>query len=161
MAILYKSVYVPSDLLEALGDDTGIWWSDPAIEPVIHEAIRAWLKRDIAVPTGEALVAETGYQWKELFLPTGTKLRACFGRKPYFAAVDGAEIRCGGQVTSPSSFANLHGSGNRNAWKAIWLRFHASEQWLLADTCRTMQKSAILRLFSVEKKGTPVGVPKG
>ena len=41
MAILYKSVYVPSDLLEALGDDTGIWWSDPAIEPVIHDAIRA------------------------------------------------------------------------------------------------------------------------
>ncbi|WP_229417116.1 hypothetical protein [Massilia sp. Root418] len=48
---------------------------------------------------------------------------------------------------SPSCFANLHGSGNRNAWKAIWLRFPGSDEWLLADVCRSARKAAIARLL--------------
>lgn len=147
MAVLYKSVYIPSDLLEALGDDAGVWWSDPKLEPIIHEAIRAWLKRTAVAPTEQAAVAESGYQWKELFLPDRTKLRTCFDRKPYFALVDGTEIKYGEQITSPSGFANLFGSGNRNAWKSIWLRFPGSEQWALADTCRTLQTGAMARMF--------------
>jgi hypothetical protein len=148
MAILYKSVPIPSDLLEALGDDTGLWWSSPEIEPIIHEAIRAWLKSPrTAKPQLRAAAAETGYQWKQLFLPEGTKLRASFGGKPYFAVVAGTEIKHEEHIISPSGFANLHGSGNRNAWKAIWLRLPGSEQWMLADTCRALQASAMARMF--------------
>jgi hypothetical protein len=47
---------------------------------------------------------------------------------------------------SPSRFANLQGSGNRNAWKAIWLRLPGSDEWLLADVCRSARKAAIARL---------------
>ena len=50
-------------------------------------------------------------------------------------------------MLSPSAFANLRGSGHRNAWKALWLRFPGSEQWILADTCRAQQKALIARLF--------------
>jgi len=48
---------------------------------------------------------------------------------------------------SPSQFANLRGSGNRNAWKAVWLRLPGSDEWLLADVCRSARKMAIARLL--------------
>ncbi len=117
MAVLHTSVYFPSDLLEALGEHTGHFWSDPAMEP---------------------------------FLPEGTRLRASFDRKSYFAVVEGTEIKYGEYAISPSCFANLHGSGNRNAWKAIWLRFPGSAEWLLADVCRSAKKAAIARLLGSE-----------
>jgi len=46
----------------------------------------------------------------------------------WFAVVEGAEIQYGGHAISPSCFANLQGSGNRNAWKAVWLRLPGSEE---------------------------------
>ena len=85
---------------------------------------------------------------RDRFLPDGTKLRANFGQEPYFAIVQGAEIKCGERAVSPSCFANLHGSGNRNAWKAIWLRLPGSDAWLLADVCRSAQKASITRLLA-------------
>jgi len=149
MAVLHTSVYFPSDLLEALGKHTGHFWSDPAMEPIIHDAVRAWMKPAPAAqsqqPPSER--PDAGYQWKQVFLPEGTRLRASFGRQPYFAVVDGAEIKYGEHAISPSCFANLYGSGNRNAWKAIWLRFPGSEEWLLADVCRSARKAAIARLL--------------
>lgn len=82
-----------------------------------------------------------------MFLPEGTRLRASFGGKPYFAVVEGAQIKYGKHVISPSGFANLEGSGNRNAWQAVWLRFPGSEEWLLADVCRAARNAAIARMF--------------
>jgi len=61
--------------------------------------------------------------------------------------VEGDEIKYGQQALSPSRFANLQGSGNRNAGKAIWLRLPGSDQWLLADVCRSARQAAIARLL--------------
>jgi hypothetical protein len=61
--------------------------------------------------------------------------------------VEGTQIKHGEHAVSPSCFANLHGSGNRNAWKAIWLRLPGSDEWLLADVCRSARKAAIARLL--------------
>jgi hypothetical protein len=44
MAVYEKQVRLPSDVLEELGDHSGRWWSDPALEPVIVEAIRTFIK---------------------------------------------------------------------------------------------------------------------
>jgi hypothetical protein len=44
MAVYEKQVRLPSDVLDELGDHSGRWWSDPALEPVIVEAIRAFIK---------------------------------------------------------------------------------------------------------------------
>jgi hypothetical protein len=151
MAICKLPVYVPSDVLEALGAHTGHFWSDRALEPIIADAILASIKP--APPAGQQPATATdpasdvGYQWKQLFLPEGTKLRASFGGQPYFAVVEGAQIKHGAHAVSPSCFANLQGSGNRNAWKAVWLRFPGSVEWLLADTCRAARKAAIARMF--------------
>lgn len=149
MGILQVSVRLPSDILEELGALTGHRWNSWELEPIICDAIRGYMNPP--APTkqeGASANAESGYQWKQLFLPAGTRLRASFGRVPYFAVVKDAEIRFGELAVTPSGFANLQGSGNRNAWKAVWLRFPGNEQWVLADVCRTKQKAAIARLFA-------------
>ena len=144
-------IRVPADVLEALGKFTGNFWSDSlSLEPYVVEALRNYMDPPPAPQQQPAAQSEAGYQWKEVFLPEGTRLRANFDRQPYFATVEGAEIRFGKHAVSPSCFANLHGSGNRNAWKAVWLRLPGSDEWLLADVCRSARKAAIARLLSGE-----------
>lgn len=138
---------LPNELMEEFGAFTGLHWCGWEIEAPICDAIRAYMKPQPAAQPQQDAVIDAGYQWKQVFLPEGTRLRASFGRAPYFAVVQGSEIRSGEQSLSPSAFANLKGSGNRNAWKAVWLRFPGSEQWILADTCRAQQKTQIARLF--------------
>jgi hypothetical protein len=143
-------VFISVKTLEALGKFTGNWWSDTyAMEPFILEAIDNYIKAPAAQQQQQrpAAPSEAGYQWKQLFLPEGTRLRASFGKQPYYATVEGTQIKYGEHAVSPSCFANLHGSGNRNAWKAIWLRFPGSDEWLLADVCRSARKAAIARLL--------------
>jgi len=148
MAIVYKSVQLPSDLLEALGDDADCFWSSPELEPVICDAIRAWLKRAPTEQLQPATESDAGYQWKQVFLPEGTKLRSSFDNEAWFATVEGGKIKYDRQAVSPSHFSNLRGSGNRNAWKTIWLRLPGSEKWLLADICRSVQRAAIARMMN-------------
>jgi hypothetical protein len=156
MGILHHSVHLPADVLVELGEFTGIFWSSFELEPVICNAIRDYINppQPAAQMQSEA-TTETGYQWKQVFLPEGTRLRASFGRTPYFAVVQGNDIRYGEHSVSPSGFANLQGSGNRNAWKAVWLRFPGSAQWVLADACRALQRAAIASIFA----GSPVVAP--
>jgi hypothetical protein len=148
MQTLDCPIRVPSDVLEALGEFTGHFWSDSlALEPFICEAIRNYMRPAPAAQTQPASASEAGYQWKQLFLPEGTRLRASFGGHSYFAQVQGDAIKYGEDAISPSRFANLQGSGNRNAWKAIWLRLPGSDEWLLADVCRSARKAATARLL--------------
>ncbi|HEY1150344.1 MAG TPA: hypothetical protein VGF27_17320 [Pseudoduganella sp.] len=100
--------------------------------------------------------ASSGYQWKQVFLPDGTRLRASFGGHNYFARVEGGEIKYGEHAMSPSRFANLQGSGNRNAWRAVWLCLPGSQEWVLADVCRSARQAAIARLIG---DGAPAGGP--
>lgn len=153
---------LPNELMEEFGAFTGMHWADWQIEPAICDAIRAYMRPQPAAQPQQAAaeVADAGYQWKQVFLPEGTRLRASFGRAPYHAVVRGGDIRCGEQALSPSAFANLKGSGNRNAWKAVWLLFPGSEQWVLADTCRAQQKAVIARLFgAAEPQQVPAPCP--
>jgi hypothetical protein len=127
MPTLLHPIYLPADLLEELAKRTGHFWSGPENEAIVVEAVRALLKPEPAAPSARALPvapaamtapapvpaarSDAGYQWKQVFLPEGTTLRACFGGRPYFATVEGAQIQYGGHAISPSGFANLHGSG--------------------------------------------------
>ncbi|MCU6497019.1 hypothetical protein LPN04_04340 [Rugamonas sp. A1-17] len=148
-------IRVPDDVLVELGEFTGNFWSDSlAQEPFVIEAIRNYINPPPPPSQQPAATTETGYQWKQVFLPEGTRLRASFGHQRYFATVVGAEINYEGHTVSPSCFANLCGSGNRNAWKAVWLRLPGSNEWLLADVCRLAQTAAIARL---QEGGAQVG----
>jgi hypothetical protein len=148
MPTLDYPIRVPSDVLQTLGEFTGQSWSDGlALEPFICEAIRNYVQPAPATRAQPCSATGERYQWKQLFLPAGTRLRASFGGHNYFARVEGGEIRYGEEVMSPSRFANLQGSGNRNAWKAIWLCLPGSENWLLAAVGRSGRKAAIARLL--------------
>jgi hypothetical protein len=144
-------IYLPSDMLEELGEHAGIFWSHPDIGDVICDMVRSCIHPTAATAGAAANnsedLAPAGYQWKQVFLPSGTVLRASFGGQPYFAVVEGSLISFDQRKLSPSAFANLQGSGNRNAWKAVWLRFPGSVEWLRADVCRAARQSAIARLF--------------
>lgn len=161
MSTFHFPIRVPAEMLEALGEFTGHFWSDTlSLEPFICEAITNYMNAPSAPQpqsTQSSEPSELGYQWKEVFLPEGTKLRASFARQPYFASVQGAEIKYGEHAVSPSCFANLHGSGNRNAWRAVWLRLPGSDAWLRADACRAVQKAAMARLLTGETR--PVSAP--
>ena len=53
MATYNLPIYVPADLMQALGEHTGHFWSDPAMEPIIYDAIRAWMKPAPAAPAAQ------------------------------------------------------------------------------------------------------------
>ena len=108
MSSLWFPIRVPGELLEALGEHTGVFWSDSLrMEPFICEAIRGYMKPPPAVEQQPQAPSEAGYQWKQVFLPDGTRLRASFSGKSYFAVVEGAEIRHGDRSMSPLSLIHI------------------------------------------------------
>jgi hypothetical protein len=62
MAVYEKQVRLPSDVLQDLGDHSGRWWSDPALEPIIVEAIRAFIKPALARRQEPTQSDTAGYQ---------------------------------------------------------------------------------------------------
>jgi len=77
-----------------------------------------------------------GFQWKNVFLPEGTKLRTSYRDTVEFAKVIGDHIlSADGHPLTPSVFANQHATG-RNAWRFIWLRFPGEGHWTRAADCR-------------------------
>jgi hypothetical protein len=164
MSYLNRTIYMPWELLKAFSEHTGLFWSSVEIEGAICDAIAAAMKPEPVQGAGPALegAAAQGYQWKQVFLPEGTVLRASFGRQPYYAAVEGGEIKYGEFSLSPSAFANLQGSGNRNAWKAVWLRFPGFKDWVRADECRAVRQVVTARLFEpghLDETGDPERKP--
>ncbi|MRV73384.1 hypothetical protein GJ700_16860 [Duganella sp. FT92W] len=150
-----RTIYMPTDLLQAFSKHTGLSWSSIEIEGAVCDAMAEAMKpRSEQAPAPQAAMVG-GYQWKQLFLPVGTMLRASFGRDPYYAVVDGNEIKYGEFSLSPSAFANLQGSGNRNAWKAVWLRFPGFRDWVRADECRAMRQAATARMFEPSEPFEP------
>lgn len=149
MSYIHRSVHMPMELLTAFSQHTGLSWAGIEIEGAICDAIAAAMQPQPQSAHREApqVDSASGYQWKQVFLPEGTVLRASFGRQPYYAVVEGSETKYGEFSLSPSAFANLQGSGNRNAWKAVWLRFPGFKDWVRADGCRALRLAATARLF--------------
>lgn len=77
-----------------------------------------------------------GYQWKSLFLPSGTQIRMPYKGAYYYAKVEGDEILYEGKPTSPSRLANTITRSSRNAWRDLWIKRPSDREWALADDCR-------------------------
>lgn len=140
--------HIPTDVLHGLIDRTGEGWFGPKTEAVVCRLIREWMaagapatpdtrERDTTPAPSPARDGSQGYQWKQLFLPNGTELRATFCGKSTYAKVQDEVILCDGAPTTPSRLANASGCGTRNAWRAIWLRFPGDRAWKLAAACRS------------------------
>ena len=78
-----------------------------------------------------------GYQWKSLFLPSGTKIRVAIRARVHHAAVDGDYIYHDGEQVSPAQLVNKLAGSTRNAWKHVWLLLPGESRWQLAETVRT------------------------
>lgn len=148
-------LHLPDDVFHALTEHTGEGWYGPKTEAALSELIRNCIRNTAAAPSmldDEADEAEhsdrpapapslpqdasKGYQWKQLFLPNGTELRATFGGRSSYAKVQDEAILCDGEPTTPSRLANARGCGTRNAWHSVWLKFPGEATWKLARRCR-------------------------
>lgn len=106
------------------------------VAEVASRAITAWIEQH-SVPTPEESTALLGgFQWKEVFLPTGTKLRIVIKRKIFHAEVVGDQIVFNGQPVTPASLVNQLAATKRNAWKHIWLLLPGETKWQLAGAMR-------------------------
>jgi hypothetical protein len=85
-----------------------------------------------------AAPASRGYQWKDLFLPNGTELRAIYCGRSTYATVEDEKIISDDGPTTPSRLANRQGCGTRNAWQTVWLRMPGSTRWQRAADCRRL-----------------------
>jgi hypothetical protein len=120
---------------------------------IAAEAIEAWTRKKI--PDAIPMPAAGGYQWKSLFLATGTLLRTVFGGKNYHCTVEGDQILYNGKPVSPSGFVNAVGGIRRNAWRCTWILFPDSKDWKLADTLRTRERPRRARKPARDIQQTP------
>ena len=99
-------------------------------EEVVLIALKEWMARQYGQPT------DRGYQWKELFLPHGTRLRISHRGLCYFAQVEGDLLMADGKMVTPSSWATEVCGSVRNAWRDICLRRNHLEPWTKASDWR-------------------------
>lgn len=133
-----QPVYLPiSDFLNL---ELHLMDTHPGVKPeaFVTELVQRWLTADMERlalrKNGQPM---RGFQWKNIFLPDGTRLRTRYGDNIEFAKVAGNHIVTDdGESFTPSLFANRHAKG-RNAWRFVWLRFPGDDYWIRAADCRT------------------------
>lgn len=104
---------------------------------VVSAAIDYWLDNASWKPELLAESNTQGYQWKTLFLPTGTQVRMQYKGAYSYANVDGDNLVYQGKGISPASLANTIAGSSRNAWRDLWIKRPDDKEWKLADDCRT------------------------
>jgi hypothetical protein len=132
-------IYLSSDVYLALVNRTGEPCYGDKSEAVLSSLILNWIAGAASEPEPRADDKTTitrGYQWKQVFLPDGTELRATFQGRSTYAKVENEKIIHSGESITPSQLANENGCGTRNAWRAIWLKFPGASKWELAVRCR-------------------------
>ena len=106
-------------------------------------AIRAWMVKN--APDAFPMPVTNGFQWKQLFLPSGTLLRTVFDGKNYHCRVEGDHLIHDGEATSPSRFVNGIGGVRRNAWQVVWLLFPDCPTWQRAAALRAKTTASLQR----------------
>lgn len=87
-----------------------------------------------------------GYQWKGLFLPSGTRLRMWHGDRQHYAEVEDDDIVFEGRQVSPAQMANSVAGNTRNAWRDISLMLPGETQWKPASLRRRQARQLEERL---------------
>lgn len=118
-------------------------------ESFIIELVQRWLAMDMErLALRRNGPAIRGFQWKNVFLPDGTRLRATYQGVSEFAKVlDDRILSDDGESLTPSQFANRHANG-RNAWRFIWIRFPGDAHWIRAIDCRLRSDEQLQRKAS-------------
>lgn len=112
---------------------------DPAV--LVSTAVDYWLDNASWKPELLSQSDARGYQWKSVFLPSGTQIRMPYKGNYFYAKVEGDEIIYNGKPTSPGALANTIAHSSRNAWRDLWVKRPDDKEWLLADTLRPETKA--------------------
>ena len=97
----------------------------------LSHAIKHWIaaQREAAEPV-------RGFQWKCLFLPSGSRLRMTHDGECHYARVAGEELQYNGVSVSPRQFTLMVAGPGRNAWREIWVRLSGEKNWVCAAKLR-------------------------
>lgn len=104
---------------------------------IVSIAIDYWLDNASWKPELLSESDTRGYQWKNLFLASGTQIRMQYKGAYFYAKVDGDEIIYDDKPISPGSLANTIAGNSRNAWRDLWVKRPEDKEWKLADECRS------------------------
>jgi hypothetical protein len=136
---------LPTHLLTELALHLRNSGSDLSVTQAVTAAIRAWITANTPQPSPAPADPETsqGYQWKTLFLPSGTELRMSTRESTYRARVEGDNIMFQGRRVSPRGMTLAIAGEGRNAWRDVWLKLPGERYWKQAIRCRNDQERAI------------------
>ena len=132
---------------------------------VVSAAIDYWMDNASWKPELLSKTDTQGYQWKNVFLPSGTQIRMQYKGEYSYAKVEGDSVIFNGKSISPSVLANTIAGGSRNAWRDLWIKRPGptgEKEWKLADDIRHLadqtQKSSEKFLRLVDEKGEEAGL---
>jgi hypothetical protein len=103
---------------------------------IVGQALYAWIAADQAARSAEPREALHGYQWKSLFLPTGTVLRTVVRKQQFVARVEDDALLADGHAITPAQFVSGTHGYCCSAWTSIWLLFPGTTEWVRADRVR-------------------------
>ena len=112
--------------------------SSLSITEAIARAVGQWIQNEQAAET-----SLTGYQWKCLFLPSGTRLRMSCADQLFYGEIVGDSLIYRDQVMSPSRMAAAVAGEPRNDWRDLWVRRPQDKEWFPADKLRREINSRI------------------
>lgn len=82
-----------------------------------------------------------GYQWQNVFLSNGTKLRMSYKGTAYYAEIRHEKLLFNGEMMSPSQFARgVANNTSRNAWNDIFVQFPGDAGWKSSDDLRRQDR---------------------
>jgi hypothetical protein len=107
---------VPLPVFMALYEHRETSGARQEIREMAGEAIRERLAaQEQRASAAHQPAAMLGYQWKSLFLPAGTVLRAVLNGENTHTIVEGNHVVFDSKQVSPSAFVNTGGRAVRNA----------------------------------------------
>jgi hypothetical protein len=131
-----RIVQLPPQASRALADYLQESGSDADPAELAAVAIEQWLEHARAHAEAGRPGHGRGYQWKDLFLPSATRLRMYFDGRIYYAEVEDDDIIFEGRSVSPAQMANKVAGGTRNAWRDLWILCPGEQTWKLASVRR-------------------------
>ena len=102
-------------------------------DDIVAIALKEWQDRHLGRNE------ERGYQWKDLLLPNGTKLRFRHHGVFHYADVEGEQIIYQGKSVTPRSWVLLVSGTVHNAWRDIWIKRNYTELWTQASAWRAQE----------------------
>lgn len=126
---------VPPSVWAELADFLDRSGTPLTLEQAASHAIRQWIKAQ-----QQTVSAGQGYQWKCLFLPSGSRLRMHYDGQVFYAQVSGEELHFQGRPVSPRQMTMAIAGAGRNAWLDLWVQLPHEQSWTQAAKLRSIQQ---------------------